>query len=994
MADENKQPVYESEGQPELDVVTPSTMEAKKKTVSVVKVDADGKETITNETVDDVRSVQLNEKISDTMYQILHPETDAYQVITDPNRRFVTDKDKAKWNQAFDLGASALHYKGAFNTNTTYHQYDVVHVDFDDADCEYILQEYDADGNLKNVDVNGRQFFIYIDNSANAQWPNAGVKVALAPKHDKLETSTGVNQAKWININYEAYLAEHARKVEVTLDSGDDVVNLVYANDFDAEKVDGEQREHAGRYQNLKESKNLQFVPSDSKVLINSESEGYNYTPIELSGANQKIIMRNVVKNLDEEIEVKDTIVLDGETGHITGSIDKALYADVANYYDDGSADNKSDLTIHEKFQTLEKSLTPDGSLFEHLTIVDDKDQEIGTYYPLDTDNNPHSTIKIKQNYNPWDINDLLDQPNDSGKIKEKWLPDTILGAMQYIGTFDASTGNMDVDLRPLVNGQPRPFRTGDYAIVIKQGDLDPSKAAHIPDHDHEDDPTVPSEECFFLVGDWAVYHDWIDDKEETVDPTGWSKIDNVDSVRTVNDQIGNVKTYKGTWSSGVKYYAGDIVSYDTNPTDTTEPSLYLCIKNTFENGTNNNTTPDESECFKIFGKVYTADYGIEITQSDVIQHKFKDSKSFIDSTKINLQDKIDEQDRTITVSHTELVGDDDKNTGHVKQVTTKTFVIPRDTWRPIKLEGQDFLDKEISDTKILNLATQVSETKGDSSKDTRIEIIQDGTTAYFSHTLNKKGVADEHTSGKVEGDGFADDNKLYLGSKFTAPTFEWDKSGHIDAYSKVVFEIPADLVQHEHFKVDSTSGVGVIRSYTLKEYERETNRNRLFVDGYDTKNSAANVGFEDKLSHSNDFILPESQARMTFNGQFAASTLFQVGRKDNRNVYRVVDESAKVNSGKNYVGTDLETTFDSENNKFELADSGVIPTDKTEPAVFSAVAVNKKGITVAGGQILEFGANEGDNPSDSLVIGGLFFRNMGARNKEDDTNSVNYYYR
>jgi hypothetical protein len=47
------------------------------------------------ETVEDIRSVQLNEKISDTIYQILHPETDAYQVITDPNRRFVSEEEKA-----------------------------------------------------------------------------------------------------------------------------------------------------------------------------------------------------------------------------------------------------------------------------------------------------------------------------------------------------------------------------------------------------------------------------------------------------------------------------------------------------------------------------------------------------------------------------------------------------------------------------------------------------------------------------------------------------------------------------------------------------------------------------------------------------------------------------------------------------------------------------------------------------------------------------------
>ena len=41
------------------------------------------KETTTNMTpVEEIRNVQLNEKISETTYQILHPETSANQVIT------------------------------------------------------------------------------------------------------------------------------------------------------------------------------------------------------------------------------------------------------------------------------------------------------------------------------------------------------------------------------------------------------------------------------------------------------------------------------------------------------------------------------------------------------------------------------------------------------------------------------------------------------------------------------------------------------------------------------------------------------------------------------------------------------------------------------------------------------------------------------------------------------------------------------------------------
>ena len=78
--------------------------------------------------VEDIRSVQLNEKINDTTYQILHPETDAYQVITDEHRRFVSEEEKARWNEAYNLGASSLHYRGEYSSAELYHIYDVVYL--------------------------------------------------------------------------------------------------------------------------------------------------------------------------------------------------------------------------------------------------------------------------------------------------------------------------------------------------------------------------------------------------------------------------------------------------------------------------------------------------------------------------------------------------------------------------------------------------------------------------------------------------------------------------------------------------------------------------------------------------------------------------------------------------------------------------------------------------------------------------------------------------
>jgi hypothetical protein len=110
---------------------------------------------------------------------------------------------------------------------------------------------------------------------------------------------------------------------------------------------------------------------------------------------------------------------------------------------------------------------------------------------------------------------------------------------------------------------------------------------------------------------------------------------------------------------------------------------------------------------------------------------------------------------------------------------------------------------------------------------------------------------------------------------------------------------------------------------------------------------------------------------------------------------FRALDESMTFYSGNNLSGSAaIIGRFDPANNYLQLGDSGVHGLDQA--VVYSAVAVNRKGITVAGGQILEFGKGEyivdevsgesvwvANDPSDSLVIGGLFFRNLGP--KKDD---------
>lgn len=60
------------------------------------KTDANGNYILdsNNQKILDIRNTQLNEKISEEEYQIVHPETNAYQVITDSNRRFVSEAEK------------------------------------------------------------------------------------------------------------------------------------------------------------------------------------------------------------------------------------------------------------------------------------------------------------------------------------------------------------------------------------------------------------------------------------------------------------------------------------------------------------------------------------------------------------------------------------------------------------------------------------------------------------------------------------------------------------------------------------------------------------------------------------------------------------------------------------------------------------------------------------------------------------------------------------
>lgn len=210
------------------------------------------------------------------------------------------------------------------------------------------------------------------------------------------------------------------------------------------------------------------------------------------------------------EIAIEELKIVRGSEELGTYNTSKATEIDIAN----------KTLTIN---QNEEEIANYDGSADVDVTAyklaVQKNGNEIGTFAPLKEDSTINVTIVTK------DVTDLLDS-ND--KIKEIWLPDTILGQLSYKGTWN-----------PAVAGTAEPD-TGDYYIAEGTGRYWP------------DGSSLDASITDFLTGDWAVYNG-----------TSWNKIDNTDAVTMVNGQIGSVKTYKGNWTANTQYFQGDIVKYD-----------------------------------------------------------------------------------------------------------------------------------------------------------------------------------------------------------------------------------------------------------------------------------------------------------------------------------------------------------------------------------------------------------------------------------------------
>ena len=125
-------------------------------------------------------------------------------------------------------------------------------------------------------------------------------------------------------------------------------------------------------------------------------------------------------------------------------------------------------------------------------------------------------------------------------------------------------------------------------------------------------------------------------------------------------------------------------------------------------------------------------------------------------------------------------------------------------------------------------------------------------------------------------------------------------------------------------------------------------------------------IDFE-KLGNQVKFYLgstnPVIESQMNFNGILNAVKLRQQGND-------VLDSRIKFFNGRNPIlNKDLIGTYNAAEGRLEAPESGIVA------GVYSAVAVNSKGIAYAGGHIVEFGKSKNADPSDSLAVGGLFFR-------------------
>ena len=795
----------------------------------------------------DIRNVQLNEKISETEYQILHPETKADQVITNPLKRFVSDAEKANWNKSYLENISALHYKGLWTTGVYYKKNDVV----------YVINNIKPDANLNNAESEDViMFFVCVEETGSEKGvqSNANNKPTLNLNNPSATTSSSVGDL-WINIDFRSYLANRTQTVRVA-----------NANSYN-------------------------FNGDALVTFVKRSGEGYRTIGIDDEFKYNPSTNTFTVTNIQATKVTAETF-----EGNLKGTADNAINY-VAYSRDENGQKIEGPTTnveIDETIVGIKKTLsdlTNGGSgvvLGNPLTITKDGTNAIVF------DGSFPTTVDIKQTYTPEEIDDLLD---DTNKIKVKWLPESVLGQLEYQGTWDPAPRRLDVDITKQVKGH--------YYIAIGNGNYNPDGS--LAGASGDANPT------YYLTGDWAVYNGY-----------SWDKIDNTDAVTMVNGQIGHVQTYK-SYDIVRKYYRGDIVKAGG--------LLYIC--NTEHTTT---TTSPDPLYWDLFGRSYTATDGIKIENDAVIKHDTVNPNASGNTTN---QDITLTKDQTITVPV--LTFD---NFGHVSKVELKHITLGTDfidTVREVRVKGTKVLDKTAKDTPL------------DFRTTTWIEPVFENDQLYLQHKDNGVTGAMDFLSRKIT-DTVEGEDILYAGQGYSIPSFTIDAAGHVVSGNIKTFKIADNLFKHSHFNITKDAEGSLV----IGAYPSSTAGSMWVADP------------ENEFKFYLGSVNPTIESQMNFNGILNAVKFRQQGND-------VLDSRIKFFNGRNPIlNKDLIGTYNATDGRLEAPESGIVA------GVYSAVAINSKGIAYAGGHIVEFGKNKNADPSDNLAVGGLFFRWMDT----GDTNA------
>lgn len=455
---------------------------------------------------------------------------------------------------------------------------------------------------------------------------------------------------------------------------------------------------------------------------------------------------------------------------------------------------------------------------------------------------------------------------DSNNKILLENLPDTVVGGLQYKGVYDAS-----------VAGTIQP-EMGDYYIVGVAGNYDPAGTVHA---------VVNNELTFFRVGDWAIYNG----AEE-----GWAKIDNTDAVKTVNGQIGAVRTYKGVYSEETEYFAGDWV-LDNG-------ILYLAVENS------KGQSIEDTVYWQVAGRIYEGDKGIKV-EGSVISH----------TNELVVEEA---EDKAVAAKEGQFsidVNEYDEQ-GHVVK-TKKQNITLSQTWREVKV-GETTVVAKDSDAALNVVGNAPIAVEADA----------------VAHSIYVK-----HNEGTEVKDAI--DLAVEANGQVVANIVSSDKFGHVNGTRELKLANLAlkdgeqTLNGVKTYKNDN--GIGAVILPEATEVYDLGSTNAKFANVFATNFNGALKG----------------------NADTASKWL-------NQQALSIRVDSGLDRYGEQLRGTEVSKNVDGSSSvswNVSLADSGVVA------GAYSVVQVNSKGIVVAGAQMIEFGKEVNAGPSDSLAVGGLFFR-------------------